>query len=187
MARILCITAFVLTLATTTAMAEKPRYTVLLFTADDMHAESMRTYGSKSDMTPNLDRFAETGMVFDRAHVNAAICAPSRAVIATGLYSHNSGGMGFMPTRPGIPDIVTILRKAGYLAGILGKVPHSTPVPGMSWDYQFDQRELGDGPRRSPHRPLLVVERGRDSPADDLEYRIGGRFPGGGLDKSSLG
>ena len=75
-----------------TAVAAEPRYNVLLFTADDMHAESMRTYGSGvKDMTPQLDRFAQSGMVFTRAHVNAAICAPSRAVIATGLYSHRSG------------------------------------------------------------------------------------------------
>ena len=100
-------------LATTAAAAAAgPRYNVLLFTADDMHAESMRTYGSKvKDMTPPLDRFAPSGMVFTRAHVNAAICAPSRAIIATGLYSHRSGAMGFMPARPGTPDIVTTLQK----------------------------------------------------------------------------
>ena len=154
--------ALVLMAGTATAVAEQPRRNVLLFTADDMHAESMRTYGSKvKDMTPHLDRFAKTGMVFDRAHVNAAICAPSRAVIATGLYSHNSGAMGFMPTNAGIPDIVTILRKAGYLTGILGKVPHSTPVPGMTWDYKYDRKELGNG--RSPklyyQRSKVFLER----------------------------
>jgi N-sulfoglucosamine sulfohydrolase len=137
------------------AAAEQPRYNVLLFTADDMHAESMQNYGSQvKDLTPNLDRFAKTGMVFDRAHVNAAICAPSRAVIATGLYSHNSGAMGFMPARPGTPDIVTSFQQANYLAGILGKVGHSTPVPGMTWDYQFDRRELGNG-----RSPTLYYER----------------------------
>ena len=149
MVRMTCILAVVLTTSAVSAAAEQSRCNVLLFTADDMHAESMRTYGSKvEDLTPQLDRFAESGMVFGRAHVNAAICAPSRAVIATGLYSHNSGAMGFMPTRSGIPDIVTTFQKAGYLAGILGKVGHSTPVPGMEWDYRFDRRELGNG--RSP-------------------------------------
>ena len=142
--------------------SSQPRYNVLLFTADDMHAESIQTYGSKvADLTPQLDRFAATGMVFTRAHVNAAICAPSRAVIATGLYSHNSGGMGFIPTRPGIPDIVTTLRQAGYLTGILGKYGHSTPVPGMTWDYHFDQKDLGNG--RSPtiyyQRSKVFLER----------------------------
>ena len=125
------------------------RTNILLFTADDLHAESLGVYGGKfPDLTPNLDRFAAQGMLFNRAHVNVAICAPCRAVIATGLLSHNSGAMGFMKARPNTPDIVTTLRGAGYLAGILGKVSHSTPTTKMKWDYSFDQKDLGNG--RSP-------------------------------------
>jgi N-sulfoglucosamine sulfohydrolase len=134
----------------------QPRYNILLFTADDMHAESMQIYGSKSDMTPNLDKFVKSGTVFNKAHVNAAICAPSRAVIATGLYSHNSGAMGFMKANPGTPDLVTTMQKAGYLAGILGKVNHSTPVTSMKWDYSFDYADLGAG-----RSPKLYYERSK--------------------------
>jgi N-sulfoglucosamine sulfohydrolase len=122
---------------------------VLLFTADDLHAESLETYGGKvKDLIPQLDRFAKTGLIFDRAHVNVAICAPSRAVIATGLLSHNSGAMGFMKAKPGTQNIVGILQKAGYNCGILGKVDHSTPVEGTKWDYCFYREDLGNG--RSP-------------------------------------
>lgn len=119
---------------------------ILLFTADDLHAESLGVYAARPDgLTPHLDRFAAQGMRFDRAHVNVAICAPSRAVIATGLFSHRSGALGFMPANDGVPNIVTTFQGAGYLAGILGKVGHSTPLKAMRWDYQFDQRELGNG------------------------------------------
>jgi N-sulfoglucosamine sulfohydrolase len=153
---------FVLTAAAAAAEA-RSRYNVLLFTADDMHAESIRVYGSRTDMTPQLDRFAASGMVFDRAHVNAAICAPSRAIIATGLYGHNSGAMGFMPAKPGTPEIVTTFQKAGYLAGVLGKVGHSTPVRATKWDYSFDRPDLGNG--RSPtiyyERSKVFFERAR--------------------------
>ncbi|MHC5054681.1 MAG: sulfatase-like hydrolase/transferase, partial [Planctomycetota bacterium] len=153
---------FVLIPPTATAEA-RARYNVLLFTADDMHAESMRVYGSRTDMTPQLDRFAASGMVFDRAHVNAAICAPSRAIIATGLYGHNSGAMGFMPAKPGTPEIVTTFQKAGFLAGVLGKVGHSTPVRATKWDYSFDRPDLGNG--RSPtiyyERSKVFLERAR--------------------------
>jgi N-sulfoglucosamine sulfohydrolase len=129
--------------------ASDPHYNILLFTADDLHAESLGTFGSTSDMTPQLDAFAKSGLVFDKAHVNVAICAPSRAVIATGLLSHNSGAMGFMQAKPGTPNVVEILQKAGYLTGVLGKVSHSTPLKkSMIWDYKFDQRDLGRG--RSP-------------------------------------
>ena len=126
--------------------APSQRLNILLFTADDLHAESVGVFADRpSDLTPNLDRFAQQGMVFDRAHVNSAICAPSRAVIATGLYSHRSGAMGFMKANDDTPDVVTTFQRAGYLAGILGKVSHSTPVRSMRWDYEHDRNELGNG------------------------------------------
>ncbi|MCA9246500.1 MAG: sulfatase [Planctomycetales bacterium] len=132
-----------------------PRVNILLFTADDLHAESVGAFaGQPAGLTPHLDRFAKEGMRFDRAHVNAAICAPSRAIIATGLYSHRSGAMGFLPASPGTPEVVTTLQQAGYLAGILGKVGHSTPVGTTRWDYHFDQRELGNG-----RNPEIYYER----------------------------
>ena len=130
------------------ALAARPagQLNVLLFTADDLHAESLGVFGGMPEgLTPNLDRFARQGMRFDRAHVNVAICAPSRAVIATGRYSHRSGAMGFMKANEGVPDIVTTFQDAGYLAGILGKVGHSSPSPTMKWDTHFDRKELGNG------------------------------------------
>jgi N-sulfoglucosamine sulfohydrolase len=128
-----------------TAMAQD-RPNILLFTADDLHAESLGVYGGRpTDLTPHLDAFAATALKFNRAHVNAAICAPCRAIIATGRYSHRSGAMGFMKAREDVPDIVTTLQNAGYLAGILGKYGHSTPKHSMKWDFHFDQKELGNG------------------------------------------
>lgn len=129
------------------APADQPN--ILLFTADDLHAESLGVYGGRpADLTPNLDAFASESLLFNRAHVNVAICAPCRAVIATGRYSHRSGAMGFMPANEDVPDVVTTLKTAGYHTGILGKVGHSTPKQSMKWDYQFDQKNLGNG--RSP-------------------------------------
>lgn len=131
-------------LATASQAADRPN--ILLFTADDLHAESLGVYGGKpADLTPNLDAFAAESLQFYKAHVNAAICAPCRAIIATGRYSHRSGAMGFMPAREDVPDIVTTLKAAGYHTGILGKVKHSTPKQSMEWHYQFDQKDLGNG------------------------------------------
>ncbi len=139
-----------------TSIAQE-KFNVLLFTADDLHGESLSTYGSKiKDLTPALDSFAKESMIFNKAHVNVAICAPCRAVIATGLLSHNSGAMGFMQARNGTPDMISIFQKNGYNAGILGKVSHSTPVPGMKWDYSFDQKDLGNG-----RSPKLYYERSK--------------------------
>ncbi len=139
------------------AQTEPTRLNILLFTADDLHAESLGVFGGRpKGVTPRLDRFAGESMRFERAHVNAAICAPSRAVIATGLYSHRSGAMGFMKAREDVPDVVTTFQKAGYVAGILGKVAHSTPKNSMRWDYEFDRGDLGNG-----RNPEIYYERSR--------------------------
>lgn len=164
---ILCVTfllSFHLPLADAGEAGPAERLNILLFTADDLHDESVGAFaGQPKGLTPHLDRFAKEGMKFDRAHVNAAICAPSRAVIATGLYSHQSGAMGFMPAKEGTPDIVSAFQTAGYLAGILGKVGHSTPTSSIRWDYQFDRNELGSG--RNPEiyyqRCRTFLERSR--------------------------
>tara|TARA_R110000850_G_scaffold42902_10_gene110046 strand:- start:1195 stop:2664 length:1470 start_codon:yes stop_codon:yes gene_type:complete len=138
----------IITAVVVSARAEQP-VNILLFTADDLHAESLGVYGGKpADVTPNLDAFAAESLLFNRAHVNTAICAPCRAIIATGRYGHRSGAMGFMPAREDVPDVVTTLNGAGFHTGILGKQAHSTPKKSMKWDYAFDQKDLGNG--RSP-------------------------------------
>ena len=119
---------------------------VMLMTADDLHCESLASFGGKiPDLMPNLDRFARENMRFYRAHVNAAICQPSRGVLGTGRYGHNSGIIGFMHTSRDIPTIMETLRDHGYLTGILGKVGHSTPHADYKWDFMHDQKELGNG------------------------------------------
>lgn len=142
--KLVCVAALLIVFVNIALPADRPN--ILLFTADDLHAESLGVYGGRpANLTPNLDAFAAESLQFDKAHVNVAICAPCRAVIATGRYSHRSGAMGFMPAREDVPDIVTTLKAAGYHTGILGKVGHSTPKKSMKWDYQFDQKDLGNG------------------------------------------
>lgn len=119
---------------------------VLLFTADDLNCDSLGCFGGKvPGLTPNLDAFASEGMRFENAHVTVAICQPSRGALGTGRYGHNSGVMGFMHTDRKIPTVMQTLRDGGYLAGILGKVNHSTPHADYKWDFVHDQNELGNG------------------------------------------
>jgi N-sulfoglucosamine sulfohydrolase len=126
--------------------AASGKLNILLFTADDLHRESVDCFGGKvPDLTPNLDAFAAQGVRFENAHVNVAICQPSRGVLATGRYGHNSGIMGFMHTDRDIPTIMETLRDAGYRTGVLGKVGHSTPKAAYRWDFVHDQGELGNG------------------------------------------
>jgi N-sulfoglucosamine sulfohydrolase len=132
-------------------LIQNDKMNVILFTADDLDRNSLGCYGSQvPDISPNIDRFAAEGRIFDRAYVNASISAPSRAIMATGLYGHNSGAMGFMKMKEGDanPLLMEILRENGYKVGVLSKVSHSTPKSTFRWDYTIQNSDLGNG--RSP-------------------------------------
>jgi len=140
-----------------TYQVESAPLNVLLFTADDLHRDSLGCYGSPVEgITPNLDRFAREGMRFDNAHVNTAICEPSRKILASGLYGFNSGSMGFMKVREDVPTIHEALGEAGYLTGVIGKMRHSTPKVSYEWDYAFGRADMGDG-----RNPTIYYERSR--------------------------
>jgi len=126
--------------------AERP--SILLITADDLNCDSVGAYGSKvENTTPNIDRLAADGMRFEHAHVTIAVCQPCRNVWMTGRYPHRSGGEGFYNLqKPNVSILPDLLRSAGYLVGLLGKEPHSTPYAAFRWD--TPKLPLGSG--RSP-------------------------------------
>ena len=123
---------------------------ILLITADDMDGNTPRSFGGREDATPRLDRLAAEGMTFRRAHVPAAVCQPSRSALMTGLWPHRNGAEGFEPISDGIGVVTDLLKDAGYLTGILGKVEHLQPVERFGWDEIVGFRELGMG--RNPER-----------------------------------
>lgn len=118
---------------------------LLLLTADDMDAGTPGAFGGPAGLTPALDALAADGMTFHRGHVPAAVCQPSRSAIMSGRWPHRNGAEGFEPIRDGVPLLTDVLREAGYLTGILGKVDHLQPVERFGWDYRRGMRELGLG------------------------------------------
>ncbi len=133
------------------ALSSSPPLNILLFTADDLGHEQLDFHGGGvSDVTPNLSKFSAENHTFLRGHVNIAICAPSRSIIATGRYGHNSGCYGFNKLPKKIPTVFAHFKEHGYLTGVLGKVSHSTCDTTFTWDLAHDQGELGNG--RSPRK-----------------------------------
>ena len=144
--------AAALAVASASFAADKPsaRANVLLITADDMNYESLGITGSKTPgVSSNIDALAKSGMLFQHAHVNSAICQPSRSVIMTGRYPHRSGALGFDPIREDVPTLGESLRAAGYLNGIIDKVGHLAPESKFCWDFVVGSKETdhGRGPK----------------------------------------
>lgn len=69
------------------ATAEKGKMNVLFLMADDMRPE-LGCYGIKEVKTPNIDRLASTGIVFQNAYCNVPVSGASRASLLTGIYPH---------------------------------------------------------------------------------------------------
>jgi N-sulfoglucosamine sulfohydrolase len=117
------------------AQAQKP-LNVLFLTVDDMSSDSVGAFGCKvADTTPHIDKLASEGVRFEHAHVQVANCMPSRNVMQSGRYPHNSGMEGFYynenPDYKILPDI---LKENGYFIGINGKATHTTPYFPYPWD-----------------------------------------------------
>lgn len=67
----------------------KPNIVIII--TDDHSFQTIGAYGSPYGATPNIDRLAREGMIFNKAFVANSICAPSRAILLTGKYSHKNG------------------------------------------------------------------------------------------------
>src|SRR5690554_4645135 len=79
----------VLTTAPLLQAADRPN--LVVFMTDDQRWDTMSCAGNKIIKTPGMDRIANEGVRFRNAFVTNSLCAPSRATLLTGLYSHTHG------------------------------------------------------------------------------------------------
>ncbi len=129
------LTQFLLTLGltTVTAVAAESRTNVVLILTDNHGAWTLGCYGNRDVRTPNIDRLAAEGMLFERAFANNAVCSPTRASLLTGLMPSQHGvhrylGAGGAQVGPEAYNMLeefdtlpSILVDAGYVAGLSGK------------------------------------------------------------------
>jgi arylsulfatase A-like enzyme len=105
--------------------APKGKQPNILFMLTDDHAvQSIGCFGTifeKFDPTPNLDKLASEGVSFVNAFVNNSICAPSRAAILTGKYSHNNGVRAWEEFDGSQQVFPKLLQEAGYHTVLVGK------------------------------------------------------------------
>lgn len=101
---------------------EKKPYNILCIVADDHAFQAISAYGSNLIHTPNIDRLAEEGWIFDNMFVTNSICGPSRATLLTGAYSHKNGfknnGDAFDIHQP---LFSREMKKQGYQTAWIGK------------------------------------------------------------------
>ena len=100
---------------------ERPN--ILFIMSDDHAYQAISAYDNRLIQTPNIDRIANEGIIFNNACVTNSICAPSRAVILTGKHSHLNGKIDnhspFDTTQVTFPQL---FKKAGYQTAMYGKL-----------------------------------------------------------------
>ena len=123
-----------LLLGLSATMGAKPN--LLLITVDDMSCDSIGAFGCKlPGTTPHIDQLASESLRFHYAHVQVGNCYPSRNVMFSGRYPHNTGVEGFYQIKPiKFPVLCDLMKNGGYYTAIRGKVSHSTPYQPYAWD-----------------------------------------------------
>ncbi|MCB1225902.1 MAG: sulfatase-like hydrolase/transferase [Verrucomicrobiales bacterium] len=109
------------------ASVHAARPNVLMICVDDLKPQ-LGCYGDATAHTPNIDAFAQRGVVFDAAYCNQAVCSPSRNSLMTGLRP-DSIGIYDLPTnfRKAVPEAVTVAQyfmAHGYKTEAMGKIMH---------------------------------------------------------------
>ncbi len=131
---VLCV-LLILTTVAQVAVAERPN--VLFIAVDDLRVE-LECYGDAHVKSPNIDRLAARGTLFNRAYCQQAVCNPSRASLLTGLRP-DTLQVWDLPThfRQQRPDVVTLpqlFKQHGYHTQNIGKIFHNWRQD----DYQGD-------------------------------------------------
>ncbi len=141
--------------------------------------------------TPNLDRIAREGMIFDACYTTSPVCMPARISLITGLYPHNAGhsawgNAGNYLVQPESAPMFRDIRQAGHTTAQIGKTHWSG---GPAWKQQFKTEEeyhraLGldfvldvsgpvDSPKdRNPYAQHLAQRGLLDSVAADMHERF---------------
>lgn len=158
---------------------------IIFITCDQLRMDALGCYGNSVVKTPNIDRLAETGVLFNRGFAACPVCSPNRGSMATGRYP-SVHGLRVNGTK--LPEteitLMDVLRENGYTTCGVGKMhfepqwrtrQRNTPDPSpddainpqpdtFPW-YGFDRILVSEDHRIGPYADYLT-EHGLDTWAD---------------------
>ncbi|MBP7141412.1 MAG: sulfatase [Opitutaceae bacterium] len=163
------------------------RPNVLFLVADDLRPE-LGCYGVPV-VSPNIDRLASQGVLFDRAYAQQAVCSPSRSSVMTGARPDTTKVWDLVTDfRAAMPDVITLgqhFKNHGYFSQGMGKIYHAGFNDAATWsvpwgtpaaptyaseeNMRLRHRTEDAAPRRGPKGGLLATPPGSRGPAYEGE------------------
>lgn len=170
----LVIAGVALGLAAATFWILRPRAeNVILITIDTMRADRISAYGYQKHETPNLDRLAKEGTLFENAFCDVTWTTPSMASVMTGMYATRHGlRSSFQTLKPEAETLAEIIRDHGWdTAAIIASYPlHS--IFGLNQGFKLYD-ETFSAPLALDERvefgPQAAVEERKAPASDDTE------------------
>jgi arylsulfatase A-like enzyme len=165
----------ILLVSCSTAGKKEPLPNIIYIYADDLGYGDVSCYGASRLSTPAIDRLAAQGLRFTNAHCTSSTCTPSRYSLLTGEYAWRRKGTGVLTgdapaiIEPGRTTIASVLKKAGYTSGAVGKWHLGLgPQSGADWNGEISNGPLDIGfdynfiiPATGDRVPCVFVENRR--------------------------
>lgn len=150
------LTAAALSVQAATAVQAQPN--IVFIFSDDHSTRAISSYGSDLVPTPNIDRIAKDGALFQNSFVANSICQPSRATVMTGKHSHMNGVIDntsrWNPNQTIFPKL---MEEAGYQTALIGKW-HMQPTPVNEFGYSTVLK--GAGGQGTFYQPEFINNKG---------------------------
>ncbi|MBI1374483.1 MAG: sulfatase-like hydrolase/transferase [Phycisphaera sp.] len=144
-------------LAAPAAVSAADRPNVLWITSED-NGPHLGCYGDTYAISPNLDKLAAKGMIYNNAWSTAPVCAPARTTIITGMWPPSIGGQHMRSESKLPPDIKPypqILREHGYYCTNWTKTDYNLDVDmKKAWD---DLSKKAHWKNRKPGQPFFAI------------------------------
>lgn len=150
----------------------------ILLYPDEMRAESLHCYGHPLVKTPNIDRLAEEGTLFEQNYTQHPVCGPSRACLATGWYPHVDGRRTYYLLDKGMPNFFTYIREAGFTTCHAGKddMFDREGMPAIFNEivpFREGRAQHGVKPREIGHYTMLTEPVPEGTPNMDMRFTEG--------------
>ncbi len=174
---------------TNSRAADPQKPNIVLIYADDLGYGDVSCYGATHIQTPNIDRLAKEGLRFTDAHCTSATCTPSRYSMLTGEYAWRKRGTGILTgdapliIESGRQTMATVMRRAGYKTGVVGKWHLGLGATKLDWNSDIKPGPLELGfeycflmPATGDRVPCVYVENHRViglDPKDPIKVSFG--------------